>query len=69
MLCIWSWLGRDSSIIQGPYQSDTDDLKEFMTRYHGMDYLYCERQDGKKYFWRNSKATSFSFKRAGWIAL
>lgn len=70
MLCTWSWLGHASSTIMGIYQSDTDDLKAFMKRYsRSVSLLYCERQDGKKYLWRNPYNVSLSFKRSGWIAL
>lgn len=70
MLVQWSWLGHASSQIMGTYQSDTEDLKAFMKRYsRSVALLYCEREDGRKYLWRNPYNVSPSFRRSGWIAL
>lgn len=66
MLCTWSWLGHGSSKIMGVYQSDTADLKSFMARYsRQVSLLYCCRQDGRQYLWKNP----LSFKRGGWFSL
>lgn len=71
MLVQWAWLDSFGNYL-GEYQSDTDDLKAFMARYSrfsGMYMLYCKRQDGKQYLWRNPRWFKADEYQTGWITL